>query len=286
MRISELSRRVGVSADTLRAWERRYGVLSPRRTVGNTRLYSNVDEARVRVMQRYIGEHVPVAQAAELAKSARLAVRAGDRDRVAAHERERALTELRVALDAFNETAAETTLNRLLGAYAVSAVLSDVVLPYIHDVGERWVDAHLNIAQEHFTTGFMLSRLLALARGWDRGLGPRAVIAAAPDDQHTLGLICFGIALHRLGWRITCLGAATPVSMVHAAAEATDPGVVVVASSMAGNLHPHVPALERLSATWPVALAGAGADAALARACGARHLAQDPIGAATALACA
>ena len=52
MRISELSRRVGVGAETLRAWERRYGVLRPRRTDGNTRLYSEADLERLRLIQQ------------------------------------------------------------------------------------------------------------------------------------------------------------------------------------------------------------------------------------------
>ena len=59
MRISELSRRVGMPSDKLRVWERRYGLLSPRRTAGNIRLYSAVDEARVRLMTRHLGRECP-----------------------------------------------------------------------------------------------------------------------------------------------------------------------------------------------------------------------------------
>src|SRR3954470_1252180 len=56
MRIGEISQRTGVSPDVLRAWERRYALLNPRRTDGRTRLYSAADETRVRLMQRYIGQ--------------------------------------------------------------------------------------------------------------------------------------------------------------------------------------------------------------------------------------
>jgi len=54
MPIGELSRRLGVSTDLLRKWERRYGVLKPGRTTGNQRLYSHLDEARARVMLRHV----------------------------------------------------------------------------------------------------------------------------------------------------------------------------------------------------------------------------------------
>ena len=81
----------------------------------------------------------------------------------------------------------------------------------------------LTVAQEHFASGFIHARLLALARGWDRGLGPRALLACAPGEQHTFGLIAFGIALHEIGWRITYLGADTPIPMVIEAAASVQP---------------------------------------------------------------
>ena len=77
MRISDLSRRVEVSPGTLRVWERRYGLLNPRRTAGNARQYSSIDEARIRLMKRYLRSGMPAAQAAELAIAARFSVNPG-----------------------------------------------------------------------------------------------------------------------------------------------------------------------------------------------------------------
>lgn len=272
MRISELSRRVGVSAETLRAWERRYGVLRPRRTDGNTRLYSGLDEARVRLMKRYIAERVPVAQAAEMAMSAQLRLRAGSGGELPDGERRRALQELASALAVFDETSADRALQQLLGAYAVTAVLRDVIVPYLHEVGDSWAHNRLSIAQEHFASQFLLARLHALSRGWDRGLGPRAVLAAAPGDYHTLGIVCFGIALHRLGWRVVCLGAATPVEMLREVAEATEASLIGVSASVAGVLEPHAAALAELAWTTPLVIGGPGTGAELAGHCGAMYL--------------
>ena len=69
MRIGELSRRVGVTADVLRAWERRYGLLRPERSSGGFRLYSNEDEWRIRLMQEKLSDGVRTAQAAEAVAS-------------------------------------------------------------------------------------------------------------------------------------------------------------------------------------------------------------------------
>ena len=56
LRIGELSRRVGVSEHLLRAWESRYGLLSPVRSPGGFRLYSAGDEQRVRRMQFHLAQ--------------------------------------------------------------------------------------------------------------------------------------------------------------------------------------------------------------------------------------
>lgn len=276
MRISELSRRVGINAETLRAWERRYAVIRPRRTDGNTRLYSAIDEARLRVMQRYIAEGFAVAQAAEMAMAARLKLPRGGADAVAAREAQRSIRALGRALGGFDEASADRILEQLLGAYATTAVLRDVVIPYLHEVGEGWADGRLSVAAEHYASSFLQARLQTMALGWDRGLGPRAVLAAAPGDHHTLGLSCFGVALHRLGWRIVWLGAATPIPMLGEASRATGASLVVVSCSLVGLLHPHAGALRELAAEVPVAIGGHGTEAALGDRCGAAHLV-DPI---------
>src|SRR5918998_6628894 len=101
MRIGELSRRVGVSVECLRVWERRYGLLTPRRTAGNQRLYSTVDELRVRLMQRYLAQGMSARQAAEQASASRLTVRAGAGAGVGGAEVRLAHPDLRAALARF-----------------------------------------------------------------------------------------------------------------------------------------------------------------------------------------
>src|SRR5947209_15160594 len=283
MRISELSRRVGVASDTLRVWERRYGLLKPRRTPGNIRLYSALDEARVRLMTRYLNEAMGAAQAAELAKSARLRVQTGRTVELAGHDTVLSAKQMSDALDAFDESSAEQALQQLLSEYSTLAVIRDFIMPYLYEVGERWAAAHMTVAQEHFATNFLHSRLLALARGWDRGLGPQGLLACGPDELHTLGLICFGIALHSHGWKITYLGASTPVEMLGSVASVVRPDLVALSASVSGRLHSTAPQLAELAQEWPLAIAGPGTDARLASLCKAIHLGDDPVTAAAAI---
>jgi MerR family transcriptional regulator, light-induced transcriptional regulator len=284
MRISELSRRVGVASDTLRVWERRYGVLQPRRTPGNIRLYSALDEARIRLMKRYLSEAVAPAQAAELVKSARLRLKPGHSPQLTGHDATLAAKAMTDALEGFDESSAEQALQQLLSEYSTLAVIRDVIMPYLYEVGERWAANHMTVAQEHFASNFVHSRLLALARGWDRGLGPHALLACAPEEWHTLGLIAFGIALHAQGWRITYLGAATPVEMLDPTARRLRPDLITVAASMPGQVNPFVPELRALARDWSLALAGPAANAQLASRCDAMLLTEDPVTAAASIA--
>ncbi len=286
MRISELTRRVDVSSDTLRVWERRYGLLTPRRTPGNIRLYSALDEARVRLMTRYLSEGLPAAQAAELAKAARLRLQPGRTVQLTELDTARSARQMRDALDAFDESSADQALQQLLSEYSALAVIRDFLMPYLHEVGERWAANHMTVAQEHFASNFLHARLLALARGWDRGLGPHALLACAPNESHTLGLIAFGIALHAQGWKITYLGAATPVAMVESVASQLGPDLITVTTSVAGALNPFLPQLRELARRWPLTIAGPASEARLAAACEANHLAADPVTAAAEIAAA
>jgi MerR family transcriptional regulator, light-induced transcriptional regulator len=283
MPIGELSRRIGVSPDLLRKWEQRYSVLSPGRTTGNQRLYSQVDEARARVMLRHVRDGMPAAQAAELAIGARFriapkatATATATGIEEVAHSR----ASMHSALERYDETTAEQALEKLLATSTATTVIRDVFLPYLHDIGRRWEDHHLSIAQEHFASAFIYSRLLGLARGWDRGLGPPALLACPPDEHHTFGLIAFGIALHQLGWRITYLGPNTPVPAIAEAASGIQPRLTVITATMPNRLDSVLPELQVLSARWPLAIGGGGTNQELARRSGARHLPDDPITAA------
>jgi MerR family transcriptional regulator, light-induced transcriptional regulator len=224
LRIGELSRRSGVSPELLRAWERRYHLLRPTRSSGGLRLYSLEDLERVRAMQQHLASGLAAAEAAVLATQAE----GGPADALRGAEESR--DELASALAAFDEPRTNALLDTLLASRTLDWVLSSVVLPYLHELGRRWQRGEASIAQEHFATGVLRGRLLGLARDWSRGLGPRVVLACPPGEQHDLGLIAFGLALHSRGWRIIYLGADTPIDSVIEAAEAFAPTSVVISA--------------------------------------------------------
>jgi methanogenic corrinoid protein MtbC1 len=272
LRIGELSRRAGVSPELLRAWERRYGLLRPTRTPGGLRLYSPEDLERVQAMQRHLAAGLAAAQAASLASASARAE--ADAPPLAPNV---ARLQLGDALEAFDEPAAQAVLDRLLSAATVEVLLAEVILPYLRELGERWERGEISVAQEHFASNVIRGRLLALARGWGRGVGPVALLACVPGEQHDLGLIALGLALRSHGWRIAYLGSDTPLDTLERAAEEVEPAFIVVSATLEERIPPVARQLKALAKRYRVALGGAATAAADANRLGVLDLRGDPI---------
>jgi MerR family transcriptional regulator, light-induced transcriptional regulator len=279
LRIGELSRRVDVSPELLRAWELRYGLLRPSRSQGGFRLYSDEDEARVRLMRMYQERGLSAAEAARLAVAAEPTAAA--EDRAEANGRiDGEVQRLSDALDAFDEAGAHAAFDRLVSALSVDALIREAVIPYLEELGRRWERAEASVGQEHFASNVIRGRLLGLARGWGQGAGTRALLACAPAEQHDLPLVCFGLALRARGWRITYLGPDTPVETLAEVAGALRPRVVVVSASLPERLEPAVEGLRKLAGSTRVAVAGPGATPAAAERARAELFTEDPVTAA------
>jgi MerR family transcriptional regulator, light-induced transcriptional regulator len=281
LRIGQLAKRTGVSPELLRAWEQRYGLLQPTRTAGGFRLYRAADEARVQRMQRLVAGGLAAAQAARLVLSD--GEPAPPTASPPATTLEDAAATLTASLDRLDEQAANSALDRLFSAYTVEMVLQDVVLPYLHRLGERWEAGEVSVAQEHFASNLLRGRLLGLAQGWGQGQGPLAILACVPGEHHELGLLAFGVALRRRGWRITYLGTDSPIGAVADLSRSLQPTVVVLLSITPQGFLDHAPEIEQLAKQVPVMIAGTGATPEVARHTQTQVLDQDPVSAASSI---
>ncbi|CAN5440215.1 hypothetical protein BH10ACT11_BH10ACT11_14620 [soil metagenome] len=304
-RIGELSRRVGVAPETLRAWERRYALISPTRTHGGSRVYSAEDEMRVRTMTRLRSEGVTAAEAARLAREdPQLSEQAGNGAVVAGNAAppqadavlagrvspqgagvgateptpsthpavERSRERLLAALRLFDESAANLEFDDAVSNFELEEILEHIVLRSLWTLGEEWVGGTTTVAQEHFASNLLRGRLLGLSRGWGSGKGPQAVLACPPGEAHDLALIVFGLALRGQDWRIAFLGVDTPLFTVAEAAQTLEPKAVVLASIDGRRLRAVAAEIFDLAADHNVFLAGAGANRRLASRVGAQVL--------------
>lgn len=273
LRIGALARLAGVSPDLIRTWEKRYGLFEPERSPSGLRLYTELDEARALAMVDGLRRGLSAREAARAARERPLPEEG--------RPLEALVVRLREALDRFDDGAAHRELDRLFATFSVETALSEVVLPYLHELGERWVQREVTVGQEHFASNLLAGRLHVLARSWDEPAARRALLACPSGEQHTLGLLCFGVALRARGWRVTFLGADTPLATLRGAAEHLEPELVVVSSVRPEPLRDAATDLERIAEHTPVAAGGAGAARARLTA---RLLEGDPVEAAASVA--
>lgn len=279
IRIGELSRRTGVSPELLRAWERRYGLFDPDRSPGRFRLYSDEDVTMVEAMRSQIAHGLSAAEAARR-------VLATSPMRVLHEEPAPALDEpvqaLREALETFDEGGAHASLDQLVAAVSLEGLLRTIVLPLLQEIGEGWERGEVTIAQEHFASNLLRARLMALGRGWGRGTGRHALLAAPSGEQHDLGLVALALMLRDYGWRVTFLGADTPIATITDTARRVVPEVVVLALLKPLDLDPEE--IRELGRGPRVVICGAGASPDQAAKLGVEHLVCGPIEAAELLA--
>lgn len=285
LRIGELAQRVGVSTHVLRAWERRYGLLHPERTVGGYRVYSLADERRVRAVAELRLQGVPAGEAvARVLGTDRTQAGSGSPDEAAPSgdgpDHDAAIARLLVATESFDEDAGQAVLDQLLDSAPLGDVVGKVVLPFLEALGERWAQGRMSVAQEHFASNLVRRRLSAMSLTWGVGRGPVAVLACPPGERHDIALLAFGLLLGRRGWRIRYLGPDTPLLDLARAARIVEADAVVLAATRRSALSAHTAGLRHLARTHRLLIAGRGADETVASELGAELLPPDPVAAA------
>jgi MerR family transcriptional regulator, light-induced transcriptional regulator len=285
--IGAFSRRVGVSIDLLRAWERRYGIPRPIRAESGRRLYADADVQLVTTMRHAMERGLPAAEAARFAASTPAAASTPTTTPGSVNgggELSAVRTRLRDALTGLKDARAQDELDQLFGTYTLDTALSEVILPFMYELGERWARAEISIGHEHFASNLIHGRLLSHARKWDEGRGPLALLACPSGELHTIGLLCFGLALRARGWRITYLGADTPTPTLLNLADSLQPARVILASVRSETYVDAADTLAELGRRVPMSLAGAGARAEAVAELGFEVLERDPVTEAASLA--
>jgi methanogenic corrinoid protein MtbC1 len=191
--------------------------------------------------------------------------------------------QLEHALETFDEAGGHRILADLFAELDVEAALSEVLLPYLRAVGDRWESGHIGVAQEHFASGVLRSRLSLLMHDAAQAVTasrPLVVLACLPGERHELGLMAAALTLSRLDWQVCYLGANTPTAELALACRTLRPDAVLVSALRPTAFAAHAPALRRLGDVTTVYLGAAGASAEIADLCGATHLDGDPVWAA------
>jgi DNA-binding transcriptional MerR regulator/methylmalonyl-CoA mutase cobalamin-binding subunit len=215
--------RTGLSADVLRAWERRYGAVRPRRSPGGQRLYTEEDVARLALLRRATAAGQSISEIARLDLPALEALveggaRArGGSDDDAADEVAAAAISATERLDA---AALEGTLRRAALGLGGTALVDHVLSRFLRRVGDRWHGGTLSPAHEHLASAAVRRVLAWVADSYAVGArAPRLVVATPAGELHELGAMLAAAAAAEEGWRVVYLGASLPAPHIAGAAE-------------------------------------------------------------------
>ena len=242
--IRTVSTLTGVNAVTLRAWERRYGLIRPQRTAKGHRLYTRGDIDLIQEVVELLGTGVSIGQVkGQVDRSALTAApvpAAPDGDAWQGYRRR-----MTAAVERFDEPALEAAYSEALALYPVDVVTERLVNPLLRALGERWEGRPGGIAEEHFFATYLRNKLGArLHHLATQRVRTRLLAACLPGEHHELGLLLFCLAAASHGFGFVVLGADTPLGEVaHAQARAHCAGIL-----LSGSVDPSPAALDGLRA--------------------------------------
>ncbi|MDR5867846.1 MerR family transcriptional regulator [Halomonas koreensis] len=227
--IREVSRLTGVNAVTLRAWERRYGLIQPRRTPKGHRLYAKEDIARVERILQWLNRGVPVSQVRELLEQPE----AVEAPPPAAGDWQSQRQQLIAAVEALDLERLEALFNQALALYPVTPCLEELWQPVIRDLEERWDDRLGADLQRRTLEAFLRTRIgTRLYHANAQAGGPRLLVLPLPDDGPLWGLLAALAAADR-GFRVQWLDAAPPLQELPLAAERLHADALLLTSGKA-----------------------------------------------------
>lgn len=188
--ISAVANLTGIPLDTLRAWERRYRTVIPKRAARG-RLYSEEQIQKLLLLRRAVEQGHSIGQVATLSdrqlrelleKSS--SIGAGQSAARATDSSDIMLAPVLHALDRFDYAATDREINRLAAALGSPRnFVHQAALPLMRTVGERWHEGKCSIAQEHMLTNLLTGVLASLVRTYSPSNPPARVLLATPTNE-------------------------------------------------------------------------------------------------------
>lgn len=204
----------GVNPVTLRAWERRYNLITPKRTPKGHRLYTEGDVDLIKQVLDLLDQGISISQVKPLLEQApgqRAAAAVGELGEVWRSYQQRMLN----AIESFDEYALDSVYNDALSLYPVDVVNQHLTAPLLRILGERWKEVDTGIAEEHFFSVYLRNKLgTRIHHINQRSSGPLLLLACLPGEFHELGLLFFALSSVNFGYRVLVLGANTPLEQL------------------------------------------------------------------------
>ncbi len=233
----------GLKPDTLRAWERRYGLPTPGRTIGKHRLYSQRDIDILKWLNARQEQGLSISRAVDLWRRLEGAGQDPLADQSTAEPLPapppilgQALGDLqnawvRACLD-FDEAQAERVLSQSFAVYSPETVCLEVLRRGLVHIGNGWHAGEITAQQEHFTSELALRRLETLIGATQPTRPGRILLGCPPEESHTFSPLLLSFLLRRQGWHTLFLGANVPNNRFETTLTQVRPHLVILAAQL------------------------------------------------------
>jgi MerR family transcriptional regulator, light-induced transcriptional regulator len=237
--------KTGIAADTLRAWERRYGLPVPQRTAGGHRLYSDRDIETIKWLLARQGEGLSISRAVDLwneqiASGADPLADSASRGASSTHAiappaPDTTIASLRAdwieACQDFDEITAEQILNQAFSVFPIEAVCTDLIQKGMSEIGDLWYENSLSVQQEHFASNLAMRRLDALLSAAPAPNRKETILVGCPADEwHAFAPLLISLLLRRRGYKVIYLGANVPSDRFTETASETKADLILLAA--------------------------------------------------------
>lgn len=252
--IAAVERDTGLSKDTLRVWERRYGFPNPERDHFGERIYSIDQVDRLRAIRRLmdVGYRPGKIIGLSLEDLQALAESVPQAAPIASEDQAAALDQLMNVLKSHEIEDLRRQLSQRVLRLGLARFVTELVAPLTEKVGDTWARGQLEIYEEHlFTESMQVVLRNAISTIPQPGNRPRVLLTTFPSEPHGMGLLMVEALLALEGCRCFSLGVQTPVWDIVLAAQAQDIDLVVLSFSPVMNPTLVVDGLTELRAKLP-----------------------------------
>lgn len=237
-----VEQQTGISAATLRAWERRYNLIEPKRTPSGYRLYSERDVALLNWVRDRMSEGLTVSRVVAMLETIRASgeplwiEEQAPQNNAVQHDApvppRSLVAPLFTALIDLDDERADEVMEQAFAMYTMPTVYVDIIAPTLVEVGEAWHRGDVFISTEHFATTYLRGRLLGLLQAYPHRADSRTLfVGCAPHERHEVGALIFAVMLRQQGYNVVYLGQDVPIEDVIQATIEERPAMLCLSAS-------------------------------------------------------
>ena len=242
-----VSNRTGLSAHAIRAWERRYGAVSPSRDTNNRRFYSESDIERLTMLKLATDAGFPIGQIANYSEDELkeildtlnvIELPVNTENALSEGPKLSSVTSFEHYIDSFisateqmDSKALENILVKAETEFGINSLIENVLIPLLSQIGELWRNGELRIANEHMASHVIRTYLGSVLGSHNTNPKAPGIVVSTPVDQwHDLGSLITAVIASTEGWNVQYLGSSLPAEEISGAAQHS--GSTVVALSL------------------------------------------------------